>query len=684
MFKKRVLILIILITFTIFLITIVSKTKQVYADTPVNASFTTSNTAPGRSSAMKIADFVYPNGSVNFDQFDVADQGQSINYSDTHWRAGYGPNQGPNLTWVEGIDAEDLPSGVRTYVCISSTQALRDAAITTAASASTNCDIFNRFSVVALTGAIEENSIILNPANSAPTSQNFNSTVFIQNRTVYLKFVTIDGSNIQSLNYTANITIINSIPDSNSTGFRTQDAFNPNDANTHDSTPIVNWTDSSDKDDGLTIDHYPADDLDYVLFIGDATPGDAQRINKPYLAIKVSQLNFSEALSNEWDTPLDLNVATITNGYANRTYFYRIITNDQYLNSLNITSGPDSSDGNFQYWDFLPQVRNISIYQSSLGALQYCDVGCTIDPVTHSNVTGLNFNVTVYDLDGDICLPSTYNARVRLCLNNTAGSPSPITCNDQLANFSYRLDGALSPGANQCTLFMTSNQGPQPSALATGTPQFFLQPSTKYRIFANISNIVNYSLPSDTNATQNWTYNIKIAATFLNDLVQETQNISVGGIPAPAANLISSGILNYNMTNWANAQYSLAWSTAPFSSGADCPSLPVSQPQANNWTPGQFGADPNYFFMLDDDGGQAFSALIDPASPTGNLYPLNLSSVLQNYEFADGIRRCISYNCNNNVNETLIHYWHIFPPAGLCPGTWRANLTFSAVQLAEQ
>src|SRR3989344_7517945 len=117
MFKKRVLTLIILITFTIFLITIVSKTKQVYADTPVNASFTTSNTAPGRSSAMKIADFVYPNGSVNFDQFDVADQGQSINYSDTHWRAGYGPNQGPNLTWVEGLDAEDLPSGVRTYVC---------------------------------------------------------------------------------------------------------------------------------------------------------------------------------------------------------------------------------------------------------------------------------------------------------------------------------------------------------------------------------------------------------------------------------------------------------------------------------------------------------------------------------------------------------------------------------------
>lgn len=680
MFKKKALFLITLITITIFSIIIITKTPKVYADLLVNASFTTQNTAPTGAIELRIQDF-----PGSFDACDVADQGDPVNFTDTHWRAGYGPDQGPNLTWNEGTDAEDPPSAVKTLVCIASTAALRDAA--TELNAATNCDIFNRFTTAT---AIEPNSVILNPANLA---QNFNSTVFLDNRTVHVKLRAVDSPLLLSNPYTCNITIINAVPDSNSTGFRTQDAFNPNDANTHHPIPIVNWTDSSDKDDGLTIDHYPADDLDYILFIGDATPGDAQRINKPYLGIKGSQLNSSEALQSEWDQPLTLtNPTSSLNGYMNQTYYYRIITSDQFLHSTN----GSGADGNFQFWDFLPQVRTIAIHQISLGAIQYCDKasGCTIDPLTHSNVTGLNFNVTLYDLDNDVCANETYSGTVRLCLNNTALSPSPITCNNALANFTFRLDMASPAGIpNHCNLSMSQYQGPQPTTLALGaTPPFFFQPSRMYKILANISSNTTFgghtlTVANDINATQNWTYNTKIASTFLNESAGETQTTYIGGAPPPAAFSQSSGTINYNMTNWANAEFALTWNTSAFHNSlfplpGGCTTIP-----GGVWTP-----DTTQFFRVDDDGGlgayNTEPGIPAPQGGTGNLQPLSLSATQQTYVFSGGIRRCRSYGCNTvsfieglntfQTNETLMHWWHIYPPSGLCTGTWIANLTFVA------
>ena len=84
-------------------------------------------------------------------------------------------------------------------------------------------------------------------------------------------------------------------------------------------------------------------------------------------------------------------------------------------------------------------------------------------------------------------------------------------------------------------------------------------------------------------------------------------------------------------------------------------------------------------FLVDDDGGVATSYIDEPP---GSLAPAFLTSTPNYFQYAGGIKRCISPNCNNNVNESLSHYWHIHPPAGLCPGTWNATLDYFADPLS--
>ena len=113
--NKHKIIVLIAILYSISII-FLSYTK-VIADTPraVNASFTTSNTAPGAPYNLSIQQYV-KGMPQDFDYYDFNDDGRGVNIADTHYAGGRPPTGGPELNWSEGFDAEGNP--VITQICI--------------------------------------------------------------------------------------------------------------------------------------------------------------------------------------------------------------------------------------------------------------------------------------------------------------------------------------------------------------------------------------------------------------------------------------------------------------------------------------------------------------------------------------------------------------------------------------
>ena len=623
------------------------------ADSKVNATFTTANTAPGKPFNMSIQQYI--KGQANdFDYFDWSDDWRGVNYSDTHYVGGRPPEGGPTLNWSKGVDLQN--DAIVTLLCISSSEASRNAAVP---GNQAGCDVVAHFT---LATAI---STITNEYKITESAFAFNTTG--ENRSYYIRMVAKESATAnlyESAFYDTNITVINTRPRT-PYNFTTPDLPFPSAPEAHSRRPWIEFMpdyNALDLDNGTSADHWPGDNVTFLVTIVNLTG------TRLYLNSTTQLDNSSHIDSSKW--LIDLNYGILAGiDIVNATYNFTIVAND----TANLNSS--RYNGQFNLTDFIPDVQSVSI-GDNISVLSNCLLtSCTLIPIRHSNVTSLNITVIAKDKDAD-CVnpgPTDFRAFFHLCYNVPGGNCNELRLQH---NFSYNLDKVSFIAPDLCKFNFTVYPGPNMIGPEGGTPSFFelgTNTTNIYRFYVNVTSQSNVKIPlgNDLEASGIWNYASLLDSGYINPSPNppqgpffETTNVTVGGssiIPGS----FSSGTKLYILYNFGNVIFDSAWNTTRFvrAGGAvGCTGPAV-------WTPSIDMTEP---LLIDDD-----DSATDPET-LGNLTAVIVpgETVVTNYyNFTTGIHRCDAYNCDNpNLNETIATYWHIKPVIGLCPGEYSAIL----------
>ena len=297
--------------------------KNAIADTPskVNATFETVNTAPSSSRNMSIQHYILGTPKA-FDYFDFNDDGRGAGIADTHYVGGMPPNNGPSLNWSEGFDVEGHE--VRTYLCISSTAALRNSAVPNLFGGSVlECDIVDKFGL--------GNEILDPPYVITQSAFWFNRTH--ENRTYFVRMISVENTaqRLLSSNYDTNISVVNTRP-TMAFNFTTPDLPFPSSPEAHSRRPAIQWMPnypSLDYDNGTSIDRWPGDNVTYLVTI--------QYISWSRIYLNSTSLLDNSFFNNPSKWAFDLDWGNIIfGGVVNSTYNFSIWAND----SANLWSGP--------------------------------------------------------------------------------------------------------------------------------------------------------------------------------------------------------------------------------------------------------------------------------------------------------------------------------------------------------
>src|SRR3990167_843774 len=176
---------------SILIIFFIGNKAIVDAASKVNATFITTNTAPGAPFNASIQQYV--KGQPNdYDYFDFNDDGRGPRIMDTHYVGGRPPEGGPELNWSEGFDPESNP--VITQICLTTVESARNIAIPGV----TICNVLDNFSFA---------KAYASPPIRIKVSQfTFNQTG--ENMTYFGRMLSNDSSGLVSGFYDFNITFL--------------------------------------------------------------------------------------------------------------------------------------------------------------------------------------------------------------------------------------------------------------------------------------------------------------------------------------------------------------------------------------------------------------------------------------------------------------------------------------------
>ncbi|HLC73560.1 MAG TPA: hypothetical protein VJH20_02905 [Candidatus Nanoarchaeia archaeon] len=645
--KGTITVLFLGLVVSILIIFFIGNKAIVDAASKVNATFITTNTAPGAPFNASIQQYV--KGQPNdYDYFDFNDDGRGPRIMDTHYVGGRPPEGGPELNWSEGFDPESNP--VITQICLTTVESARNIAIPGV----TICNVLDNFSFA---------KAYASPPIRIKVSQfTFNQTG--ENMTYFGRMLSNDSSGLVSGFYDFNITIVNTRPRT-PYNFTTPDLPFPSAPEAHLKRPWIEFMpdyNALDLDNGTSADHWPGDNVTFLVTVQNIS---GTRI---YLNSTTQLDNSSHIDSSRWLIDLDYGILAGID-IVNATYNFTIVAND----TANLNSS--RYNGQFNLTDFIPDVQSVSM-GDNISLISNCLLsGCTLIPIRHSNVTSLNVTVIARDKDAD-CVnpgPTDFRAYFHLCYNVPGGNCNELRLQH---NFSYNLDKVSFIAPDLCKFNFTAYPGPNMIGPEGGTPSFFelgTNTTNIYRFYVNVTSQSNVKIPlgNDLEASGIWNYASLLDSGYINPSPNppqgpffETTNVTVGGssiIPGS----FSSGTKLYILYNFGNVIFDSAWNTTRFvrAGGAvGCTGPAV-------WTPSIDMTEP---LLIDDD-----DSATDPET-LGNLTAVIVpgETVVTNYyNFTTGIHRCDAYNCDNpNLNETIATYWHIKPVIGLCPGEYSAIL----------
>jgi hypothetical protein len=426
----------------------------------------------------------------------------------------------------------------------------------------------------------------------------------------YVNITTNDGT-ANGTTYSTNFTINNTLPTISGSS-----VFQGND--THINGPRLNWS-VVDPDNGGNY-QWPTDTIVNYIVIGNTT-GEGVYYN----STGGTANNNSQTVSTlPWN-------ATRDDWTANRTYIVTVWAGDG-----SETNG-SSYSATLRLYDNLPNITGI--YMSDTATLGDCNAAvgaqCSLQAVSHNNVSGMIMRVNATDKDGDCATgPNGLNGTAWLCAF-TSGA-----CNENNYNWTFSLDNVTVSGSN-CNYNFTSSRGP------FGTPQFFFPGSTAYLIHVNISSQTGQAPGSikEGNDNATWFYQNVTSVNY-------TGSITMGDSPINV-DTWNPGTNEYNITNWGNVILNITWNITN-----------VSGPGAVGWT--MNGTD----LEIDDD------AVRD--ADTGNLAAKGINATNYTFVYSAGLMRCTSYACSGGMteNDTMPTHWHIYPPSGLAAGTYYGNITY--------
>lgn len=564
--------------------------------------FTVGNEAPNAPS------FDFSTTGIQDNDITICPAGGGTNYdrttNDTHMNASYTPA----LNWSEGTDPNT--DVVRTKVCVS-TSPLESTLISDADIAL--CNVASNWT--------NESAVSVPPFefNTSVTLLAYNRT-FGNGTTFYVALQSIDNgtNNLTSAKVFYTFYINNSIP-SIPTLLNLSGATNT----THSKTPSLNWTNSTDANNGNGNSNCPLDTVTYDIYIGNDQSGDNQSV----LRTGLSDSNYTYRAT---DKPLNWSTQEI-DGYRNKTYYFRIRAYDGIEYS-------QPYDGGFILSDYLPDVTQVFLANNGTN-YNNCNPasgGCTINPAAGLN-SSLAVAVSFTDLDQDCTVDQgNFSIKFNLCYNR-----SVIFCNEIAFNQSYVLDNMARIGTS-CNATFTVNM-----SNTNRSPEFFIIPNY-YTFYVNVSSHAgqrNTTFDPQQNGT--WYYNSLVNANY-------TDSVLLGG-GTPTLGQWNSGTNEYNATNYGNVIFNLTWYS----------SNPTSTP--NTWTLN--GTD----MYIDDD-----DAYTTETYPPSQLQKVNISGTEQYYNYSTGTEVCKSAKCDDsNTNETLPTHWHIYPPLGLPAGTYTNTITYT-------
>ncbi|MFH1642648.1 MAG: LamG-like jellyroll fold domain-containing protein [Nanoarchaeota archaeon] len=396
-----------------------------------------------------------------------------------------------------------------------------------------------------------------------------------------------------------------------------------NTTETHSQTPTLKWV-ITDADDG-TDNYWPADTLTAHLRLGNSS--------------NVTAYNSSDNANNNTyilTTALPWGKPGII--YANRTITFTAWATDN--NTLANASAYNYST-TFVLYDYLPNITSVLVVDTGYFAGE-CDIGnCNLEPSEGTN-TSVAVIVNATDWDGD-CSSANHKAWLMLCLNTSLGEP----CDDEHpanVDFKWEIDD-ISAFGTTCTFQFTANK-----TSADNTPEFFRLPG-EYKLYINVTsqagkrNLTGLSLSPKSNGT--WSYGTLKAINYSSILTLGDGTVNM--------DRWNNGTTAHRMTNYGNDVLVMLWN--------------ASNPTMNStesWTLN------NTDFAIDNDD--------DQGSDTGsyNLTFVYLNATQKYFNHSSGLQVCTSTSCDNeNINETLDTYFHIYPPTGLKAGVYNTTITIT-------
>jgi len=302
-----------------------------------------------------------------------------------------------------------------------------------------------------------------------------------------------------------------------------------------------------------------------------------------------------------------------------------------------------------------------SIFLGNDGSMYNCKDGCYITPYRHSNVSNLSIRVSLEDT---ACSLTTHKVFMHLCLINSTASNE--NCNEATSNYTFYLNnlstkviqmgGSSNAISYLCNFSTASEIGPEGQD-ERGTPAFYISPG-EYKIFVNTTEI-GTSLNASLSSNYSWIYRTLIDTGFINNLGAEVDTIQIGDGDIQLGEY-NPGINEYKLQNWGNLILNVNWNA----------SNPMQSVNQQVWNINE----PPDGFLLDDDSNVAY--------PDVGLMALNITNISEPFVFANGLRRCTSYNCNDlisgiyPVNESLSTRWHIKPLFGLSAGQYNNEIMY--------
>lgn len=392
---------------------------------------------------------------------------------------------------------------------------------------------------------------------------------------------------------------------------------------THDQTPAVDWTASSDPD---------GDTITYHITAGTAAGG---------TDILSEQTQTTTGSADFWSTTIPWGTDSLSSGWANDTIYINVwaVDNVSAHSVPAYNANKTGLDPSFVLGDYLPEITSVEIGDStgymncSLDPLERA--GCSITPQTHSNATNIAIRINATDLDADCDTAGNGFASIYMCTHNF----SDAECTPQHYNYTWKMEAVLKSGSN-CAYNLTNNL-----TTSNNTMPFWLANSTYYVYYVNVSNQAGQrpNETGDVNVNGTWTYSELTSVNY-------PSTVSLGG------GTVILGIWNngtvYTMTNWGNVILNTQWNTTNATNGP-----------TNEWKV-------NGSNMMIDDDAKAWN------EDAGEIIEVNMTHALQYFNYSTGLQRCLSDLCNDGTqNEAMPTYWHI-APVGLSSGTYSLNITY--------